>query len=88
MLLFLVSKAAISQLWQVFNDIGDGFGISLDECNEICSDLKEEMNISKLAITEKSTALFSILDSDHVRCIYAVDIFYVLIFLFVPFESN
>ena len=64
-------------LWQVFNDIGDGFGISKDEFVEICVDLNEELNISRLAVIEKANALFLILDSDNV----IFDIFFVLLCL-------
>jgi hypothetical protein len=53
-------------LWRIFNDIADGFGISKEELEEICSDLKDEVNVSRLAMTEKTGALFTILDTDKV----------------------
>jgi hypothetical protein len=53
-------------LWRVFNDIADGFGISKEELEEICSDLKDEVNVSRLAMTEKTGALFTVLDTDKV----------------------
>jgi hypothetical protein len=37
-----LSRRAIANLWQAFNDIADGFGISKDEFEEICCELKEE----------------------------------------------
>ncbi len=55
-------------LWRVFNDIADGFGISKEEMEEICVDLKDEINVSRLAIIEKAGALFDILDTDKVCC--------------------
>lgn len=59
-----LSRASITLLWRGFNDIADGFGVSQDELEEICIDLKDELNISKLAIKEKTTALFLLLDTD------------------------
>lgn len=50
----------------MFNDIADGFGISKEELEEICSDLKDEINVSRLAMTEKTGALFTIIDTDKV----------------------
>jgi hypothetical protein len=61
-----VSRKAITLLWRVFNDIADGFGISKEELEEICSDLKDEVNVSRLAMTEKTGALFTVLDTDKV----------------------
>ena len=59
-----VSRKAITLIWRVFNDIADGFGISREEMEEICADLKDELNISRLAMIEKASALFSVLDTD------------------------
>ena len=66
-------RKAIAHLWQVFNDIADGFGISVDELVEICADLKDELNVSRLAIIEKSTALFEVLDTDRNGLIDALE---------------
>jgi hypothetical protein len=33
---------------------------------EICADLKDELNISRLAMIEKASALFNALDTDKV----------------------
>jgi hypothetical protein len=62
----VVSRKAITLLWRVFNDIADGFGISKEELEEVCSDLKEDANVSRLAMTEKTGALFTVLDTDKV----------------------
>jgi hypothetical protein len=61
-----VSRKSITLVWRVFNDIADGFGISKEELEEICSDLKDELNVSRLAMIEKSGALFRVLDTDKV----------------------
>lgn len=65
-----MSRRAITLLWRVFNDIADGFGISQEELEEICSDLKDEVNVSRLAMTEKTGALFTVLDTDKVLILY------------------
>ena len=59
-------RKSISQIWQIFNDIADGFGICRDELEEICADLKDELNVSRLAMIEKAGALFQVLDTDKV----------------------
>ena len=41
-------RRAILTVWQAFNDVADGFGISQDELEEICTELKEELNVSKI----------------------------------------
>jgi Ca2+-binding EF-hand superfamily protein len=58
-------RRAISNLWQVFNDIADGFGITRDELQEICADLKDVNGVSRVVMIEKSDALFAALDTDH-----------------------
>lgn len=66
-------RKAIAHLWQVFNDIADGFGISVDELVEICADLKDELNVSRLSIIEKTTLLFELLDTDKNGLIDALE---------------
>ena len=67
-------RKAIAHVWQVFNDLADGFGISVDEVVEICADLKDELNVSRLSIIEKSTALFEVLDTDRNGLIDALEL--------------
>ena len=66
-------RKAIACLWRVFNDVADGFGISVDELVEICADLKDELNVSRLSIIEKTTALFELLDTDRNGLIDALE---------------
>eukprot|EP01041_Mallomonas_annulata_P011266 gene11266-23570_t len=66
-------RKSIAQIWQVFNDIADGFGICRDELEEICADLKDELNISRLAMVEKAGTLFTILDTDKNGLIDALE---------------
>lgn len=66
-------RKAISHTWQVFNDIADGFGVSKDELEEICADLKDEACISRIAMIEKTEALFLVLDTDSNGLIDALE---------------
>lgn len=64
-----MSRKSVTLVWRVFNDIADGFGISKEEMEEICADLKDELNISRLAMIEKASALFNVLDTDKVSLV-------------------
>lgn len=68
-----LSRRSISQVWQNFNDIADGFGISKDEMQEICVSLKDELNVSRLAILEKAGSFFATLDTDNNGLIDALE---------------
>jgi len=57
-------KKAIQHTWQMFNDIADGFGINKEELEEICVDLKEELNISRLGMIEFASSFFFVFDTD------------------------
>lgn len=68
-------RRSISVLWQVFNDIADGFGITADEMQEIFTDIAIELNISQNAVREKANALFLLLDTDHNGLVDALEVF-------------
>ena len=61
-----VSRRAVTLVWRCFNEVADGFGISREELEELLADLKDELNVSRLAMVEKGGALFAILDTDTV----------------------
>ena len=61
-----VSRRAVTLVWRCFNEVADGFGISREELEELLADLKDELNVSRLAMVEKGGALFAILDTDMV----------------------
>jgi hypothetical protein len=42
---FLVSKDDVNGLWEAFNDIAEGFGLSSEELVEICSTLKDSLEV-------------------------------------------
>lgn len=66
-------KRAITHIWQTFNKIADGFGICKEELEEMCADLKNELNISRLATIENAGALFFALDTDKNGLIDALE---------------
>lgn len=66
-------KRSITHIWQVFNSIADGFGICREELEEMCADLKFELNISRLATVENAAALFLVLDTDKNGLIDALE---------------
>jgi Ca2+-binding EF-hand superfamily protein len=68
-----LSRRAIANLWQAFNDIADGFGVSKDEFEEICCDLKDEWNVSRLSVTGKAAVFFKLLDTDKNGLIDALE---------------
>lgn len=75
LIICVVPRRSISLLWQVFNDIADGFGITEDEMQEIFCDLAIELNISQTSVKEKAVALFIILDTDRNGLIDALELF-------------
>lgn len=66
-------RRAVLTVWQSFNDVADGFGISQDELEEICTELKDELNVSKIGMAGKSAELFRILDTDKNGLIDALE---------------
>jgi hypothetical protein len=64
--LLTVPFAAIESLWEAFNDVADGFGITLYEFQEICAELTNELGVNRVKMDDKSDALFRVLDSDAV----------------------
>lgn len=61
-----VSLPAIEALWEAFNDLADGFGVSQYEFKEICAEVVSEMGVNRVKMDERSTALFWLLDQDKV----------------------
>ena len=56
---------AINALWESFNDVADGFGISLCEMQLICQELTTELEISRSALNKHVQTLFNQIDSDE-----------------------
>lgn len=65
----LVSLPCIEAVWEAFNDLADGFGVSSYEFRQIMAELMQELGLTRGKIDEKANALFSLLDEDKVRII-------------------
>jgi len=57
----------------MFNNISDGFGIGIQELEEICADLKDELNVSRLSMIENIAVMFELLDTDKNGLIDALE---------------
>lgn len=58
----------MNALWESFNDVAEGFGLSQDEMAEICRALQPSLEVHARAdMDQLSAALFSALDTDEVR---------------------
>ncbi|GMH75277.1 hypothetical protein TrLO_g13994 [Triparma laevis f. longispina] len=65
--------AAIESLWEAFNDVADGFGITLFEFQEICAELASELGVNRVKMDDKSENLFKVLDNDSNGLIDAIE---------------
>ena len=62
-----LSENALERLWEAFNDVADGFGVSQYEIEEICAELLDELKVNRTKMNEKTSALFAMLDSGEDR---------------------
>jgi hypothetical protein len=66
----LVPKDAVDQLWESFNDVAEGFGLSIEEFLEITrTALKDYMELSDKKIDQLSAKVFGVFDDDKVICV-------------------
>ena len=65
--------ASIEALWEAFNDVADGFGITLFEFQEICAELAPELGVNRTKMDDKCASLFSVLDDDKNGLIDAIE---------------
>jgi WD40 repeat protein/Ca2+-binding EF-hand superfamily protein len=67
-------KDAVDQLWESFNDVAEGFGLSIEEFLEINrTALKEYMELSDKKIDQLSAKVFAVLDDDKNDLIDALE---------------
>lgn len=62
-----VPRACVFDLWEAFNDVAEGFGLTIIEFREMlqCS-LKEYLGFSETRIVEVADAVFRAFDDDKV----------------------
>ena len=57
----------VTNIWEAFNDIAEGFGLSIEEMKEILKlSIIDHFAISERAVNKDAEALFRILDDDEV----------------------
>lgn len=65
-----VPQARILDLWEAFNDVAEGFGLTIIEFREMlqCS-IKEYLGFNEQHLVEIADTVFRTFDDDKVRCI-------------------
>lgn len=62
-----VPKSCVYDLWEAFNDIAEGFGLTIEEFQEIIkSALLEYLNITERALNSDTEKVFRLFDDDEV----------------------
>lgn len=64
-------KSCIYDLWEAFNDIAEGFGLTIEEFQEIIkSALLEYLNVTERALNMDTEKVFRLFDDDEVHIVY------------------
>jgi Ca2+-binding EF-hand superfamily protein len=60
-----VPRSCIYDLWEAFNDIAEGFGLTMDEFQEILkSALLETLSVTERVLNNDAEKAFQLLDDD------------------------
>ena len=65
-------KAALDELWEAFNDIAEGFGLTCGEFQDIMLCLQDHLSMKKADLEDLAKDVFVALDTDEVRY-YSLD---------------
>ena len=66
----LVPRSSVYELWEAFNDIAEGFGLTIEEFQEIIkSAIMEYLSVTERQINFDTDAVFRLFDDDEV-CIF------------------
>ena len=64
-------KSCVYDLWEAFNDIAEGFGLTIEEFQEIIkSALMEYLGITEKMLNVDTDSVFRVFDSDEVSIPY------------------
>lgn len=64
-------RSCIYELWDCFNDIAEGFGLTIDEFHEIIkSALLEHLDVTEKILLTDTDYVFRIFDSDEVSLLF------------------
>lgn len=65
----------VREIWEAFNDIAEGFGLSIDELREILKiSLLDHFMITERVINKEAEGIFRILDDDEVIPFHCLNI--------------
>lgn len=60
-------RSCIYELWDAFNDIAEGFGLTIDEFHEIVkSALLDHLDVTEKTLVADTDTVFRIFDDDEV----------------------
>jgi hypothetical protein len=66
----VVPRSCVYDLWEAFNDIAEGFGLTIEEFQEIVkSSLMEYLGITEKMLNVDTDIVFRTFDDDEVACI-------------------
>ena len=73
-LFILVPRSCVYDLWEAFNDIAEGFGLTVEEFHEIVkSSLMEHLSLTEKVLAAETDALFRLFDDDEVNSVLVCD---------------
>lgn len=68
-------RKCVYELWEAFNDIAEGFGLTIEEFQEIVkSAIMEYLNITERQLNSDTEAVFRLFDDDEVRLFVALNL--------------
>jgi len=68
MSLILVPRSSMYEIWEAFNDIAEGFGLTIEEFQEILkSSIMEYLNVTERQLNFDTDAVFRLFDDDQVN---------------------
>jgi hypothetical protein len=73
LLFYTVPRSCVYDLWEAFNDIAEGFGLTIEEFQEIlkCA-LLEYLGVTERVLNTDTDKVFRIFDDDEVSNIYYI----------------
>jgi len=71
----LVPRSCVFELWNAFNDIAEGFGLTIDEFQDIIKHaLKDNLGITDQILNASSEKAFRLFDDDEVLIFFSYNL--------------
>ena len=70
----LVPKTAMDELWEAFNDIAEGFGLTCGEFQDIVLVLQDYLDMKKADLEEIAKEMFNAFDTDENELVDALEV--------------